>query len=70
MVNSFHATHVDLMLFLDVWVVATTQTAKYGRFDKIVFVRYNPGWLDLVWYMDMQLHMHHHTPPHFLHALA
>ena len=34
-VHSFHATHVDLMLiFEDVRVVATIQTAKYERFDK------------------------------------
>ena len=44
----FHASHVDQMLiFEDVWVIATTQTArsaKYGRFDKTSLVQYDPGW--------------------------
>ena len=38
--------NVDLMLvFEDVWVVAITQTAKCGRFEKKnSLVQYNPGW--------------------------
>ena len=32
------------MMFEDVWVVATTQIAKYCRFNKTSLVQYNPGW--------------------------
>ena len=41
----FYDTHIDQMLiFEDVWIVATTQTAKYGRFDKTSLVQYTSGW--------------------------
>ena len=54
-----HETHLDLMLiFEDVWVVDTTQNAKYGRFDKTLLVRYNPGW-----HRFGVVHVHAHAPP-------
>ena len=43
-VHYFHGIHVDLIfIFEDVWVVAATQTAKYGRFNKTSLLWYNPG---------------------------
>ena len=56
-----------MLIFKDVWGVATTQTAKYGRFDKALLMRYNPGWcrFDVV-----HVIVHAHAPPHFLHLLA
>ena len=60
-VHSFHAKHLDLMLFFeDVWVVATTQATKDGRFDKTPLMQYNPG---SGWCRFGVVHVHAHAPP-------
>ena len=47
-----------MLIFEDVWVVATIQTAKYGRFDKASLAQYNPGWVDFVWCMHCTFNAH------------
>ena len=32
-----------MLIFEDVWVIATTQATNDGRFDKTPLMQYNPG---------------------------
>ena len=52
-------------------VLATIQSAKYGRSDKTSLVQYNPGWCVFgVLHVPLCMCMYHQAPPHFLHVLA